>query len=144
MAFQLGSRVLIVDADADVRRRLFNKLLQHEIFSDVVATSSDAIAKLRERAYLFVLLDVTLADDGARNVLRRITALPPNERPIIVATAHNVESARGLDVELVQVVLRKPLDIPNLADLIRVCVRPTSERPPHEHEDHDRRDRIEN
>ncbi len=118
-------RVLIIDVDPDVRRRLSLKLLQNLVRADSVSTANDALESLGQRSYAFVLLDAALPGRGVAEVLERATAIPVKERPIIVVTAMSMESARGLDVELVQIVLRKPLDVDAVAEIIGSCVRQT-------------------
>lgn len=118
-------RVLIIDVDSDVRRRLSLKLLRNKVRADAVSNANDAIDSLGQRAYAFVLLDTALAGRGVAEVLERVAAMPVNERPIIVVTATSIDSARGLDVELVQIVLRKPIDVDAVAELIGSCVRQT-------------------
>ncbi len=48
--------------------------------------------------------------------------MPRAERPVVVVLA-NAGSARSLDVEVVQIVMRKPCNLIHLADLIKSCVR---------------------
>jgi hypothetical protein len=48
------------------------------------------------------------------------------ERPIVLVLAGAPESARGLDVEIVQIVLRRPVDVSQVVDLVRSCVRNSS------------------
>lgn len=118
-------RVLIIDVDPDVRRRLSVKLLQNLVHADCVSNANDALENLGQRGYAFVLLDTALPDRGVADVLERATAMPVKERPIIVATTASMDSARGLDVELVQIVLRKPIDVDAVAEIIGNCVRQT-------------------
>ncbi|HWW61871.1 MAG TPA: response regulator [Thermoanaerobaculia bacterium] len=118
-------RVLIIDVDPDVRRRLSLKLLRNHVRADTVSDASEAIELLGKQEYAFVLLDTALPDSGVIDVLARAAAMPVKERPIIVVTTASMESARALDVELVQIMLRKPIDVDAVADLIGNCVRQT-------------------
>ena len=47
----------------------------------------------------------------------------------MLVLAANPEAARSLDVEIVQIVLRKPLNLPQLVDVVRSCVRSSQKRP---------------
>lgn len=125
MVADLGSRVLIADGDPALRQRLFSRLLDLDIFSDCVANGKDALEKLDQLAYTVVVLDLELPGIGAGNVLARIAQIPA--RPVVLATA-DVQGARALEVEIVQIVLRKPLDVDQLAELVRNCVRTVANR----------------
>jgi hypothetical protein len=45
---------------------------------------------------------------------------------VVLILAANPEAARSLDVEIVQIVLRKPINLPQLIDVIRSCIRSSS------------------
>jgi DNA-binding response OmpR family regulator len=116
------SRVLIADNDGVVRRQLFKRLLDYEIFADCVADGAAAISRLDERSYTMLILDIGLEKSDAYLVLDRVRALPRAQRPIVLALVTSQDS-RSLDVDVVQVVLRKPIRIGDLTDLIRSCLR---------------------
>lgn len=124
-----GSRVLIADGDAGLRRRLYKLLLDADVFSDPVADGKEALATLQEKQYSVVLLDPALPQAGAaEQILQVISSLPTEQRPVVlVLAAGNV--ARSFDVDLVQVVLRKPCDVLQLAEIVSSCVRVSAEHP---------------
>jgi len=119
----LISRVLIADTDAALRQRLYSRLLDIDIFSDCVGTGGDAVAKLDEGAYSLVIADVAIPAHGVEHIVTRIARLPKEKRPFMLVVAASAEAARSLDVEVVQIVLRRPLNEPQLIDLISSCVR---------------------
>src|SRR3954466_16107391 len=116
------SRVLIADGDAVLRRQLYKRLLDHDVFSDCVPDGVSALRALDERQYTLVVLDVGLEKADGYQVLDRIRSIATAERPIVLVTMTNQDS-RQLDVELVQVVLRKPIRIADVTDLVRSCLR---------------------
>lgn len=118
-----ASRVLIADADPALRQQLFSALLSHDIFSDCVANTAEALAKLDEESYGLLVLDVTLPVGDVASVIERVARRPIGARPIVLILAANPEAARSLDVEIVQIVLRKPVNLPQLVDVIRSCTR---------------------
>lgn len=126
MVADLGSRVLIADGDPAVRQRLFSRLLDLDIFSDCVGKGQDALEKLDQLAYTVVVLDLALPGVDANQVLARMAQIPA--RPVVLVTADE-QGARALEVEIVQIVLRKPVDVDQLAELVRNCVRTVSNRP---------------
>jgi DNA-binding response OmpR family regulator len=116
------SSVLIADGDTVLRRQLSNRLLDFEIASDCVADGAAAIAHLDAHPYAIVVLDMALERPDAWRVLDRVRALPPLQRPVVLVLVTNQE-ARSLDVNVVQVVLRKPVRIGEVTELVRVCLR---------------------
>ncbi len=90
---------------------------------DCVAVIADALHKLDERAYALVVLDVALPGGDAEHVVRRIARIPRAEQPIVLVLARDAQAARSMDVDIVQIVLRKPVDLTQILDLIQSCVR---------------------
>jgi DNA-binding response OmpR family regulator len=119
-------RVLIADGDAPVRQQLFSTLLTHDIFSDCVAGMSDALTRLRGEKYGVVVLDISLGE--IEPVIECISAMPAGARPVVLVLARSSEAARALDVEIVQIVLRKPVNLPQLVDVVRSCIRGSAVR----------------
>ena len=116
-------RVLIAESDLELRERLRHHLLERGVLSDIAANGGDALAQLDGRQYEIVLLDLALPIVGALQVFQRLAEIPSGERPIVMVTATN-QDARMLDVELVQVILRKPLDAAAIGEVVANCLRP--------------------
>jgi DNA-binding response OmpR family regulator len=117
-----GERVLIADADPGVRKQLSKRLLDAGVFADPVADGKLALEQLREQTYAVILLDLSLPGIGAEQILNFVSASPAKPRPVILVVANGAVS-RTLDVDLVQIVLRKPCNLMQLAELIESCVR---------------------
>lgn len=117
------SRVLIADRDVHVRQQLYGALLELNVFSDCVGSTGDALAKLMEGSYGVVVIDVELPPGNVNEVLGRIAAMPPRERPVVLALAAQPQTVRSLDVDIVQIVLRRPVQLRQLVDLIGSCLR---------------------
>lgn len=120
--------MLIADSDPNVRQQLYSALLAADVFSDCVSDAADALRKLDEETYGVVLLDIGLPGD-AENVVDAIARRPAGERPVVLVVASNPVTARQLDVEVVQIVLRKPLALRQTVDVIRSCVENSGPRP---------------
>jgi DNA-binding response OmpR family regulator len=118
---------LIADTDLELRERLHSRLLEIDVDSDCVATAGEALEKLESASYGLIVLDVGLAFGGIERVIDRIDRMDRGRRPIVLVLAPNGEAARSLDVEIVQIVLRRPVDVQQLVDLVRNCLL-TSER----------------
>jgi DNA-binding response OmpR family regulator len=116
-------RVLIADTDPELRQRLYSRLLEADIFADCVATTGDALQNLEDFPYGVVIADVGLPNGGVERVVEWIARMDPHERPIVLILAPTAEAARTLDVEIVQIVLRRPVDVAQVVDLVRSCLR---------------------
>jgi DNA-binding response OmpR family regulator len=129
-------RVLIADTDTALRQQLFSALLAADIYSDCVANTADAIAKLDQERYGLVLIDVALPPGDVETVIARIHDMPLAQRPVVLVLAAKPEAARTLDVDIVQIVLRRPVLLRQLVDIVRSCLRsaaaaaPVAEPPP--------------
>ncbi|HEU4522132.1 MAG TPA: response regulator, partial [Thermoanaerobaculia bacterium] len=102
-----GERVLIADADPGLRRQIHKRLEDSNVSADCVADGRSAMQRLRESSYGVILLDIALPHLGAERVLEFMRQMPASERPVILVVAEP-SAARSLDVDLVQIVLRKP------------------------------------
>ncbi len=118
-----ATRVLIADGDPTLRQQLFSRLLERDVFSDYVADVDDALRKLQEHSYAVILLDIALPGGNVDELLSRVSSAPPNIRPIVLILAANPVAAGSLDVEIVQIVLRKPVALSLLTDLVVSCIR---------------------
>ena len=116
-------RVLIADGDATLRQQLFSALLGFDVYSDLVGTTAAALQHLAEQEYGVVVVDVGLPYGDVERVIAHIENMPAALRPVVLVLAANPESARSLDVEIVQIVLRRPVNLPQLVDVVRSCIR---------------------
>jgi DNA-binding response OmpR family regulator len=122
-----NQRVLIAEADEKLRELLSKRLLDADVFADVVADGRDALQRLDERRYAMLILDLALpvADGGV--ILDRIRDLPAAQRPMILVTALRGVT-HSLDADLVQIVLRKPFDVRQIAEIVASCLRSLDKR----------------
>lgn len=128
MVHDLG-RVLIADRDPHVRQQLYGALLDRNVFSDCVGSTGDAMAKLEESRYGVIVVDVDLPPGNIEVLLNKVAMMPVRERPVVLALSAAPETARSLDVDIVQIVLRRPIHLQQLLDLISSCLRSASSRP---------------
>ena len=125
-------RVLIAEGEEDVRTALSHALLDRDVLCDCVASGGEAISRLGLSAYGVVLLDYALPNAGAVAVLECLRMLPIAQRPIVLGTAANGDGAgddsslsllaAGSDTDLVQMVLRRPFRIRDVAGMVGACV----------------------
>jgi DNA-binding response OmpR family regulator len=115
-------RVLIADADPAVREQLYSALLAADVFSDCVANVPDALEKMRAESYGVIVIDVALPGGDPEQVIAAIAGRASVQRPVVLVVAANPARARSLDVDVVQIVLRKPLSLRQTVDVVRSCV----------------------
>lgn len=126
MTFDRRARVLIADADAVLRRNLNKRLLDAEVFADCVADGRMALEALEASSYAVVILDLALLHVSSERVLEAIAAMPPASRPVVLVLAARSD-ARSLDVDVVQIVLRKPCNLAQLSEIVQSCVKSAGE-----------------
>ncbi len=128
MAPLLSDRVLLADGDPGLRRQIQKRLLDANVYADSVDDGGAALDLLRQRSYAVVLLGLVLPDRGAERVLEFLGKSDRESRPVVLMVGEP-SAARSLDVDLVQIVLRKPCNLTQLADMIQSCVQNVSAPP---------------
>jgi DNA-binding response OmpR family regulator len=114
------SRVLLVDADEQVRALLSRALLDRDVFCDAAVSARDALVQLDRRRYSLMLLHLEM--EGMEGVLDCIRSMPVSRRPMVMMTADIRSSKDAIDTELVQIIIRRPLKIADVAGMIRACL----------------------
>lgn len=115
-------RVLVADGEESVRTALFRALLDRNVFCDCVASGGDAIVRLAERQYALMVLDFSLPHAGAAAVVESLRVMPSGRRPIVIATAAGGASDRDGDTDLVQMILRRPVHVRDVAEMVGACL----------------------
>ena len=123
-----SDRVLLADGDPGLRRQIRKRLLDVNVYADSVDDGSAALDLLQQRSYAVVLLGLLLPNRGAERVLEHIRKTDRGSRPVVLMVGEP-SAARSLDVDLVQIVLRTPCNLTQLADMIQSCVRSASAPP---------------
>lgn len=119
------SRVLIAVAEPALRTQIYARLLDHDVFSDTATDGAHALALLEARPYAVVLLDIDLQAASAERLVEQIGRLPRGRRPVVLVLG-STGAARSLDVDVVQVILRKPVNLAHLAEIVGSCIRAAS------------------
>jgi CheY-like chemotaxis protein len=116
-------RVLVADDDPSIRKLVCTIMKRERLAVDCVADGAEAIDKLGERAYSVILLDLMMPRIDGFGVVEWIRTHPPENKPIIlVVTAYADQSFKQIDPNLVAGVLRKPFEVADLGNLVRLCV----------------------
>src|SRR5512136_776721 len=85
--------VLIVDDEKNIRLTLSQALEILEVETDTAADGEEALAKLKEKEFGLILLDLKMPGMDGMEVLRRIREIRPDIRIIILTAYGTVESA---------------------------------------------------
>ena len=115
-----NSRVLLVDADEQVRALLSRALLDRDVFCDAALSARDALVQLGARRYALMLLQLEMP--GLEGILDCIRSLPASRRPMVLMTAGIRSPKDAIDTEIVQIIIRRPLKIAEVAGMIRACL----------------------
>ena len=94
-------RILHVEDDPDVQS-IVSAIVQDAAVFEFSATLNDARARLRERHFDLVLLDLALGQESGWNLFEDIDTLDPRP-PVIVFSASDVDLQEGKEVEAVLV-----------------------------------------
>ncbi|MFB3884691.1 MAG: response regulator [Thermodesulfobacteriota bacterium] len=85
--------ILIVDDEKNIRLTLSQALQVLEMETDVAANGEEALAKLKERTFGLILLDLKMPGMDGMDVLRRVREIRPDIRIIIITAYGTIELA---------------------------------------------------
>ncbi len=85
--------VLIVDDEKNIRLTLSQALEFLKLETDTAADGEEALAKLKEKGFGLMLLDLKMPGMDGMEVLRRVREIRPDIRIIIITAHGTVESA---------------------------------------------------
>ena len=88
-----GRSVLIVDDEKNIRLTLSQALEVLEVETDTAANGEEALAKLKEKEFGLILLDLKMPGMDGMEVLRQVSEIRPDIRMIIITAYGTVESA---------------------------------------------------
>jgi FixJ family two-component response regulator len=86
--------ILIVDDEKNIRLTLSECLESPDLRIDTAETGEEALAKLKERDFTLVLLDLRLPGMDGMAVLRKINELRPDIRIVIITAHGTIDSAK--------------------------------------------------
>jgi DNA-binding response OmpR family regulator len=119
-------RILIVENDDALRQKLYRAMLDVELFSDSAGDAREALSHLARQSYSVIVLDLGVAG-GSEAVLAAVQRMAGGAQPIVLATAEG-DSAARVETEGVQVVIRRPLRVREIAELARACTDASTRR----------------
>jgi FixJ family two-component response regulator len=88
-----GKPILIVDDEKNIRLTLSQSLEQLGVEINAAVNGEEALAKLKEKEFGLILLDLKMPGIDGMEVLRQVTKIRPDIRIIIITAHGTIESA---------------------------------------------------
>ena len=122
-------RVLVVDDDQSIRQLVCTIARRQGVEAECVADGAEAIEKLSENEYSLILLDLMMPRVDGFGVIEFLRDHPPSTKPIVlVVTAYADQRFKQVDPDIVAGVVRKPFEVADLGNLIRLCIDTADEQ----------------
>ena len=117
------TRILVVDDDQSIRQ-LVCTIVERERFKvDCAADGAEAIDLIQKNTYSVILLDLMMPRVDGFGVIQHLKAHTGSPKPIVlVITAYADQKFKEVDPTIVAGVLRKPFEVAELGNLVRLCV----------------------
>lgn len=116
-------RVLVADDDQSIRQLVCTIVQREGLEVDCVADGAEAIEKLMTHEYAVILLDLMMPRVDGFGVIEYLKNNPPAHKPVIlVITAYADQRFKEVDPDVVAGVIRKPFEVSDLGNLVRLCV----------------------
>ncbi len=116
-------RVLVADDDQAIRQLVCTIVKREGLEIDCVADGAEAIDKLRQHEYAVVLVDLMMPRVDGFGVIDFMKSHPAAAKPVVlVITAYADQTFKEVDPNIVTGVIRKPFEIADLGNVVRLCV----------------------
>jgi DNA-binding response OmpR family regulator len=110
--------ILIVDDEKNIRMTLSQSLESLGVEMDVAGSGEEALAKLKERDFGVILLDIRMPGMDGMEVLRQVREVRPEIRIIMITAYGTIESAvEAMKLGAVDF-LQKPFDPEEIRELV--------------------------
>lgn len=117
------ARVLVADDDQAIRQLVCTIIKREGLEIDCAADGAEAIEFLREHEYSVILLDLMMPRVDGFGVVEHIRTHPPAFKPVIlVITAYADQKFKEVDPNIVSGVIRKPFEVSDIGNIVRLCV----------------------
>jgi DNA-binding response OmpR family regulator len=114
-------RILIVDDDDAIRALLSTVLKRRGLRVDTARNGVEALARLGERRYSLMLLDLMMPLMSGYQVLEHIAEESAASRPMVLILTAGLEP-RHFDTTFVVGTIHKPFDVELLVDTVIGCL----------------------
>ena len=123
MSQEIQARVLVADDDQAIRQLVCTIVRREGLEVDCVPDGAEAIDKLGEHEYAVVLVDLMMPRVDGFGVIEFLKDHPPAYKPVVlVITAYADQTFKKVDPNIVTGVIRKPFEVADVGNVIRLCV----------------------
>ena len=123
-------RILVADDDPSIRRLVCTFLEREQVEVDCVADGAEAIDLLKQHSYSIIFLDLVMPIIDGFGVIAYLSRNPPAIKPIVlVMSIHAERRFREVDPDVVAGMLRKPFDVSELSNVVRLCLEGAAQIP---------------
>lgn len=117
------TRVLVADDDQAIRQLVCTIIKREGLEVDCAADGAEAIDMLREHQYSVLLIDLMMPRVDGFGVIEYVKSHPAAQKPVVlVITAYADQKFKEVDPTIVTGVVRKPFEVAELGNLVRLCV----------------------
>src|ERR1044071_5770727 len=117
------TRILVADDDQAIQQLVTTIMRREQLSVDSVADGAEAIEKLQEHQYAVILLDLMMPRVDGFGVIEYISKHPQLHKPVVlVISAYADQKFKQVDPNIVAGVLRKPFEVSDVGNLVRLCV----------------------
>jgi CheY-like chemotaxis protein len=120
---QSASRVLVADDDPAIRQLVTTIMKRERLTVDSASDGIEAIELLKQHEYSVILLDLMMPRLDGFGVVEYLKEHPGLFKPVVlVISAYADQKFKNVDANMVAGVLRKPFEVADLGNLVRLCV----------------------
>jgi two-component system, chemotaxis family, chemotaxis protein CheY len=120
---QKKTRVLVADDDQAIRQLVCTIVKREGLEVDCAADGAEAIDMIRQHDYAVILVDLMMPRVDGFGVIDHLRKHPAELKPVVlVITAYADQKFKEVDPNIVTGVLRKPFEVADLGNLVRLCV----------------------
>ena len=118
-----NTRVLVADDDHAIRQLVCTIIKREGLEIDCAADGAEAIEFLGEHDYAVILVDLMMPRVDGFGVVEHIRTHMPAFKPVVlVITAYADQKFKEVDPNIVTGVIRKPFEVSDIGNIVRLCV----------------------
>lgn len=116
-------RVLVADDDQAIRQLMSTIVKREGLEVDIAADGAEAIRLLSERDYAVILVDLMMPRVDGFGVIEHLRTHPSDLKPVVlVISAYADQKFKEVDPNIVSGVIRKPFEVADVGNIVRLCV----------------------
>jgi CheY-like chemotaxis protein len=120
---QKKSRVLVADDDQAIRQLVCTIVKREGMEVDCAADGAEAIEMIEQHDHAVILVDLMMPRVDGFGVIDYLRTHPAQYKPVVlVITAYADQTFKEVDPNIVTGVVRKPFEVADLGNLVRLCV----------------------